>query len=884
MKSLKDILKKIDWNTRTARVKAWLYPLVKPALVRYRTFAAKSPRLAKVLLWAGLPLAMAMMAILLFLLLVYFGAFGKLPDRDDLLNINNNIASEVYSADSVLLGKYFIENRLPADLADISPYITDALVSTEDARFYQHGGIDVRAWGRVFLRTILLQDESGGGGSTLSQQLAKNLYPRRRYGPITIPVNKVKEMFVALRLEDVYDKNQLLALYLNTVSFSDNVYGIRVATERFFSKTPDSVKVEEAAVLIGMLKATTAYNPLRNPERSKERRNTVLSLMVKHGKMEQAAYDSIKQLDITLRYNTDSHIDGTGTYFREHLRLELESMLKNYTKPDGRPYNLYTDGLKIHTTLHSKMQQYAEEAVNEHMRELQKIFIDHFKGYKDVVPWGSEELLQQVKKNSERYKILSSKGLPESEIDSSFLRPVDMTIFSWDTETLEKDTLMSPLDSIKYYLTLLRTGFLAAEPQTGKVLAWVGGTNFKYFKYDCVKALRQVGSTFKPFVFAKAIQNGISPCERFQNEQITFADGYTPRNADGSYGGSYSMQGGMRLSVNMVAINLISRPGMIDSVRTLAKQMGIVSPIPHEPGIALGGVDASVLEMVRAFSTFANRGLVPELYYLQRVETTDGKVLYEKPDPDPASFPRVLQQQHADMMIRLMQSVVDGGTGGRLRYVTNFIYPAAGKTGTSNNNVDGWFIGFTPNIISGVWVGGEQPAIRFRSTRLGQGGASALPIVGKFWKKVYDDPLFESFLKNRFPFLDSLSAAAFDCPDFVPSTEVLLDSLRKVLDLPSDSISVEERYETVKSIIRLLRINGYEDDFDDLGDDGDDDENGDDDDDHADGENRRPRASLPDDLRREAERVRKKNERLERKRERQKKRKELLEKIFGDSG
>jgi penicillin-binding protein 1A len=881
MKFLKDISQKIDWNRRWQATKTWLYPYVKPAVLRYRALEAKHPRLAKVLLYTGLPAAGGLVFLLFFIFLIYIGAFGRLPSSNDLRNINNNISSEVYSADSVLLGKYFIENRSLADLADISPYITDALVATEDARFYEHGGIDLRAWGRVLTRSILMQDESAGGGSTLSQQLAKNLYPRRRFGPLTIPINKVKEMFIALRLEDIYTKDQILALYLNTVSFSDNVYGIRVATDRFFGKTPDSVKVEEAAVMIGMLKATSAYNPLRNPKRSQERRNTVMAQMVKYGKLDSMVFDSLKQLPIELRYNTESHAEGIGTYFREHLRLELEGQLKNFNKPDGRPYNIYTDGLKIYTTINSRMQQYAEEAVNDHMKDLQKIFVDHFKGYKDVIPYGSEELLQQTKKNSVRYKLLKEKGFSEADIDSSFARPVQMKIFTWDTTSFEKDTLMAPIDSIKYYLMLLKTGFLTAEPQTGKVLAWVGGINFKYFKYDHVKSMRQVGSTFKPFVYAKAIQNGISPCERILNEQVSFEDGYTPRNSDGSYGGSYSMQGGLRNSVNMVAINLIQRVG-IDSVRALAKQMGIVSEIPREPGIALGGVDATLWEMVRAFSGFANRGLLPELYYLVRVETADGQVLIDNPAPDPNSFPRVLQQKHADMMIRLMQSVVDGGTGGRLRWVNNFIYPAAGKTGTSNNNVDGWFIGFTPNLVSGAWIGAEQPAVRFRATRLGQGGASALPIVGKFWKKVYDDPAFSDFKKGRFPYLDSLGAATFDCPDFIPGNESLLDSLRKYLDMPADSITDEERYEKVEKFMKYLKINGYED-FENL-DTGDDAEADEEAEEEGNSDPDRQRAALPDDLRREAERVRRKNEKLERKRERQKKRKEILEKIFGGDG
>ncbi|MEZ4963109.1 MAG: transglycosylase domain-containing protein [Saprospiraceae bacterium] len=878
MLDFKKLITKSFWAHQWQTLKVVLYPYLRPAILRYRGFATRHPKLAKPLLISALAAVLGLFAVLFFLSLIYFGFFGKLPSKADLQDINQNIASEVYSADSVLLGKYYIENRLPADLENVSPAIINALVATEDARFFEHGGIDFRAWIRVFLRTILMQDESAGGGSTISQQLAKNLYPRKRFGKLTVPIAKIKEMFIANRLESAYSKNEILALYLNTVPFGDNVFGIKVAAQRFFDATPENIKVEEAAVLIGMLKANTAYNPARNPQRAQERRNVVMAQMVKYNYLDTLAFDSLKQLPIILKYNTESHNEGIGTYFREHLRLELEDLLKNQTKPDGRPYNLYTDGLKIYTTINSKMQQYAEEAVNQHMKDLQKIFIDHFKGYSNAVPWGTDDLLQQTKRGSERYKILKEKGLSEADIDSSFAIPVNMTIFTWDTTSYEKDTLLSPLDSLKYYLTLLKTGMLAAEPSTGKVLAWVGGINFKYFQYDHVKSKRQVGSTFKPIVYAKALESGISPCERFQNEQITFADGYTPRNSDGSYGGSYSMQGGLRLSVNMVAMQLINQIG-VDSAIAMAKRLGVESDIPHEPGIALGSVDASLWEMVRVFATFANRGVRPELYYLTRVETADGQKLVEFQAPDPATFPRVLQQRQADMMIRLMQSVVDGGTGGRLRYISNFIYPAAGKTGTSNKNMDGWFIGYTPNIVTGAWVGAEQPAVHFLSTRLGQGGASALPEVGYFWKKIYDDPAFADYKKGRFPFLDSLASAEFNCPDFVPDTDALLDSLVTYLEMSPDSISDSLRTEKVLKFRRLLEINGYDWDQEET------DEPGGNSQTAAEGEadekGKRQGVRLTEEQRKESERIQKKNERLERRRERKKKLKNALDKIFG---
>ncbi len=848
------------WLGKWKSFKAKLYTWFRPLIVRYRTCEARHPRRAKVFLWTGLAGLAGVGIILLLVLLVYLGAFGPLPSYADLNDLNQNIASEIYSGDGELLGKYYIENRLPADLADISPLIIDALISTEDARFFEHGGIDLRAWVRVFLRTVLLLDKSGGGGSTLSQQLAKNLYPRKRFSILTIPVAKVREIFIANRLEHVYDKNELLALYLNTVPFGDNVFGIKVAAQHFFDTTPSAIKVEEAAVLVGMLKANSAYNPARHPERALNRRNTVMAQMVKYGRLDTLTFDSLSQLPIDLKYSTEGHNEGLATYFRGNLRLVLEKELKNYTKSDGRPYNLYTDGLKIYTTINAKMQQYAEEAVNEQMMAVQKTFNEHFKYYKRALPWGSNHLLQKAIKGSKRYERLIARGLGKTEIDSVFNMPVPMTIFSWETKSQDKDTLMSPLDSIKYYLTTLNTGFLAIEPQTGKVLAWVGGINYKYFKYDHVKSIRQVGSTFKPIVYATALQSGIPPCERLANDRVTYEDynDWSPRNADGNYGGTYSMQGGLKHSVNVVAVGLIMRVG-VDSVRRLAKRMGISTDIPNEPGIALGSVDASVYDMVKVFSTFPNRGVVTKPYYLTRIETASGDTLVQYKRPNPKNFKRVLFEQHADMMTHLLQGVVDGGTGARLRYQCGFNYPAAGKTGTTNNNSDGWFIGYTPNIVAGAWVGAEQPAVRFRSTRLGQGAATALPICGKFFRKVYASRSFRKYRNATFTAPDSLTLAEFDCPDYIPSDSVLLDSFLRLLQLPFDSSSNARKQALIQMIEGAFKNRPK---------------------DKRDSSHR----EIPPIISRESERIRRQNERLERKRERQKKKRDILEKLFGKKG
>jgi len=858
MADFKSLIRKDFWIGKWQSLKVMLYPYLRSQIARYRAYEAKHPRKAKLFLWIGLPGIAGFGSLLFFLALIYVGAFGWLPSYAALKDLNQNIASEVYSADGELLGKFYLENRLPADLEDVSPYIINALISTEDARFFEHGGVEVRAWGRVFLRTVLMRDESAGGGSTLSQQLAKNLYPRKRYSILTIPVAKMKEIIIANRLEHVYDKNELLALYLNTVPFGDNVFGIKVAAQHFFSTTPKDIKVEEAAVLIGMLKANSAYNPARHPVRALSRRNTVLAQMMKYGHLDSLELDSLSQLPIELKYSTESHNEGLATYFRANLQLELEEELKKYTKPDGRPYNLYTDGLKIYTTINAKMQRYAEEAVAEQMKNVQKNFDEHFKGYNNAIPWGTDELLQQTKRASERYLRLKKKGLSEAEIDSNFATPVPMTIFSWETESQDKDTLMSPLDSIKHYLTTLNTGFLAVEPQTGKVLAWVGGINFKYFQFDHVKSIRQVGSTFKPVVYAAAIEKGIAPCERIENAFITYKeyDNWAPRNVDGKYGGSYSMRGALRQSVNSIAVQLIMKVG-VDSVRRLAIEMGITTDIPHEPGIALGSVDASVYDMVIMMSTFPNRGVVTEPYYLTRIETADGKTLVESTAPNPNNFKRVMNPVNADMMTHLLQGAVDGGTGGRLRYQSGFYYPAGGKTGTTNNNSDGWFTGFTPDIVFGAWVGAEQPVVRFRSTRLGQGAATALPICGVFLRKVYEDDTFKSYRTAAFHRLDSLSYAKFNCPDFIPPDSVLLDSFLRLMDLPADSSSEALKQGLINMIEGAFKNKPKRD--------GDSSQN----------------RQIPPIISEESERIRKQNERLEKKRERQEKRKDIREQIFG---
>jgi penicillin-binding protein 1A len=732
-------------------------------------FYGRYPRWAIAGLITGGLGILGFLSVLVIAALVYFEALGPVPGYPELEAISNHNASEVYAEDGVLLGKYYVENRINADFEEISPDLINALVATEDARFFEHSGIDVRAAARVLVKSILLMDESSGGGSTLSQQLAKNLYPREDYLMLSMVVNKMREMLIARRLEKVYAKEELLRLYLNTVSFGEGIFGIKVAAQRFFNKSPEALNLEEAAVLVGMLKATTYYSPVRHPENAERRRNIVLGQMVRYGYLDAEVKDSLIQLPLETDYRPEGHNKGLATYFREHLRHELDDILKDYTKPDGTPYNLYTDGLRIYTSIDARLQRYAEEAVQEEMTKVQENF---YEDWKKGTPWGSSEVLERAVRKSERYQKLKDKGLSEEAIDVIFQQPVPMTVFSWEKGEEERE--MSPLDSVKYYLTLLNAGFLAADPSTGLIKAWVGGIDHKYFQYDHVFAKRQVGSTFKPVVYATALQSGMLPCEYTYNRQVAYAkyDNWSPRNADGEYDGVYSMEGALSNSVNTVTVEIMMRTGM-DSVRQLGQAMGIESRIPAVPSIALGAVEASLYEMTKVYGTFANRGRRPEWHYLDRIETADGTVLAEFDRPNPRRFPRVLEKPQADMMIRMLESVVDSGTARKLRYHYGLYNDLAGKTGTTQNQSDGWFMGFNPRLVAGAWVGGSWPQVHFRTLYRGQASSTALPIYGAFMRKVYQDKAFKSVRYAKFEAAADTVTALMQCPPYLEEMPIL---------------------------------------------------------------------------------------------------------------
>ena len=671
----------------------------------------------------------------LFLILVIFlaakGYIGEeLPSFEDLENPQSNLASEVVSSDLAVIGKYYIQNRTNIHYSELSPNVINALKATEDIRFEKHSGVDLRGLLRVVFRA-----GSAGGGSTLTQQLAKNLFHSKPNSKLQRVIQKVQEWVISVELERRYTKDEILAMYLNTVEFSSNAFGIKSATQTYFAKTPDKLSIPEAAVLVGMLQAPTKFNPARNPKNSLARRNIVLSQMNKYNFINNHEFDSLKALPIKLNFQVDDHNFGLATYFREELRGELLSWCKEHVNnATGKPYNLYTDGLKIYTTINSKMQRYAEEAMKEHMTELQKKFNEH---WKTKEPWeGHPEIIKDGMKRTDRYISMKADNASDKEIDKAFKEKVAMTIFTWNGEV---DTVLSPLDSLKYYKKFLQAGFMSMDPISGYVKAWVGGDDYRYFKYDHVKAgRRQVGSTFKPFLYTLAMQEGYSPCYRIPNVRVTFdlptGEQWSPENADGKYGGMLTLKQGLAESVNCISAYLMKQFGpqaMID----IARRMGITSPIDAVPSICLGTPDVSVYEMVGAYSTFANKGVWTQPTYLLRIEDKNGNILQD-------FVPRkveAINEETAYLMLSLMQGVVQFGTGARLRGQYKLTNPIAGKTGTTQNQSDGWFMGLTPDLVSGCWVGAEDRIVHFRSLDLGQGARTALPIWALYMQKIYAD-------------------------------------------------------------------------------------------------------------------------------------------------
>jgi penicillin-binding protein 1A len=694
---------------------------------------------------------------LLLLLVVWI----ETPGYRDLKNIQNQVASEVYSADSVLLGRYYIQDRTEVTYDQISPAVFDALIATEDVRFYEHSGIDFRSLGRVLVKSIFMQDESAGGGSTITQQLAKNLYPREKYWMFSMLINKMREFIIAARLESMYRKEDLLVMYLNTIPFADLTFGIQSAAKRFFSTSAKELTINQAALLIGMLKATHTYNPRLFPDRALERRNVVLLQMVKNNFLDSLAYDSLKPLPLRLKYFKGSATDDLASYFKEYLKTELQQWIARHKKPDGSEYNIFTDGLKIYTTLDSRLQRYAENAMAQQMKEVQQMFFDHWGREK---PWrGNEKIITDAIKRSSRYQRLKEAGHSDEEIMKVFDKPIAMRIFTWYGD---RDVMMKPIDSIKHHIQYLNAGFLAIEPQTGKVKAWVGGIDYSFFQYDHVRTStkRQVGSIFKPIVYATAIEAGIPPCDLVSASRPTYIDdegvSWTPRNTQNDYEVNYSMRGALAYSVNTVAVKLIQQTG-VDKAIHMAQRMGITSTLPKVPSIALGSASISLMEMTSAYSAFANNGVASPAYCISSIEDLAGN---KWTDFRPENLSgAIASAETIALTLRMLQSVVYEGTASRLRGRYAVYNEVAGKTGTTQSNADGWFMAVTPRLVVGTWVGADDPRIRFRSTELGQGSSTALPMFAYFMRQVNADPDLKEIAEAKFPPIQAEWQKKLDC-------------------------------------------------------------------------------------------------------------------------
>ncbi|MCE2786660.1 MAG: penicillin-binding protein 1A [Bacteroidota bacterium] len=690
--------------------------------------------------WLWLLVFGGLLAFLIFIIMIAMGWFGELPALEELENPKTFLASEVYSEDGVLLGKYFLQNRSNTSFDDLSPNLINALVATEDIRFYNHSGIDFRGASSITLYALIGKKR---GASTITQQLAKNLFPRKRFDNIFYKATtKLKEWITAVRIEQRYTKEEIITMYLNTVEFGGNAFGIRSAAKVFFGKAPLELNENEAAMLVGMLKGITRFNPIRNPDNALNRRNTVLNQMRKYSFISDVMFDTLSEKPIELSYHEDDHNEGPAPYFREVLRLELMEWA------DENGYNLYKDGLKIYTTINSKLQQYAEQAVSRHIKEMQGKFYSHWKGR---TPWGElKELITAGMKRSDRYRALKREGRSEKQIEKAFNTPVKMKIFSWSRG--EVDTVMSPLDSIKYYKYFMQCGFMSMDPRTGYVKAWVGGVNHKYFKYDHVNinAKRQVGSTFKPIVYTLAIDNGWSPCFKAPNQPVVFEefDNYSPKNSDDKYNDAeMTLYRGLQFSVNNIVMYLMKQlgPSGPQSVINLARKMGIKSNLEPYPAIALGVFDISVYEMVGAFSTYANKGVWTEPVYITRILDKNGNVVKEVV---PRSV-EAMSEQTAYIMEKMLERVTAHGTAAKIKYMYQVPGAVGGKTGTTQNYSDGWFIGITPTLVSGCWTGFEDRAIHFRSMNLGSGSAMAMPIYGYYMQNTTkDSSVFE--LVNEF--------------------------------------------------------------------------------------------------------------------------------------
>jgi len=749
----------------------------------------RDKKFRKNIIWFWVIISLPAVFLLTLFLLISANKLGPIPSFEELENPDNSLAAEVYSEDNVLLGKFYIQNRTWTDYEDISPYVIDALISTEDIRFKRHSGIDFRGLARVLVKTIML-GKNTGGGSTITQQLAKNLFlPRDLSNDPAIvrasrlAIAKFKEWQTAVKLERSYTKEEIITMYLNVFDFIYNAVGINSAARIYFNTTPDSLNIEQSAMLVGMLKNSVAYNPLRNEENALKRRNVVILQMEKYGYISRAVADSVSQLPLGLDLREDSHNTGLATYFREYIRSTMSSRepqrerfysddtynealwrwqndplygwcYKN-TKPDGSPYNIYRDGLRIYTTLNSKMQTYAEEALTEHLSQnLQPVFDKRAKNYRNP-PYSNDLTTAQVNqimarsvRQSDRYQSMRRAGVPEDSITLAFNTPVPMKLFSWEGE---RDTVMTPLDSIRYYKFFVRSAFMAMDPHTGHVKAYIGGPDFRYFKYDAVtQQKKQVGSTIKPFLYTLAMQDGYSPCYEVENIERTFEVNDTiwrPRSSGPVeyHGKMVTLKWGLAQSENYISAWLMKQFSP-QAVVDIMQRMGIRSFIDPVVSIFLGTSDLSVEEMVGAYGTFVNKGVYTRPLYVTRIEDRNGNVI----STFTPFIDEVISEDDAYLMTSLLQGVVTNGTAVRLRLTYKLTNQMGGKTGTTQNHSNGWFMGVMPDLVAGVWTGWEDQAIHFEDLSMGQGANMALPVFGIFMQKLLADKDFSVIAESQF--------------------------------------------------------------------------------------------------------------------------------------
>ncbi len=758
----------------------------------------------KIVRWFRILVAAPFAIILLALLLV--GAFARIPSFEELEHPDNKLATQVIADNGEVLTTFHIENRTYVSYDELSPHLVNAAIATEDARFYSHSGIDMKGLARVLVKTILMRDSSQGGGSTITQQLAKTLYPRREvnsripgWSKVVMVGTKLKEWITAVKLERDYTKEEIVDMYLNSIFFGSGAYGIKAASETFFGKEPSDLCVEEAAMLVGMVNKPTRYNPVLNPERSLERRNFVIGQMEKNGYLSEAQRDSIQAIPINLNYQVLDHNAGLAPYFRDMLRRDMSASaprrsdyqfveeysrdslrwredplygwLNKNRKADGSRYDLDRDGLRIYTTINSKMQRYAEEAVAEHLgKNLQKSF-DREVRWKKNRPFADnvdsktvQTLMKQARRWSDRYRLQRKEGKSEAEILAQFSKPAKMRLFAWNSKGYV-DTTMTPDDSIRYYKSILRCGFVAMEPRTGYVKAYVGGPNYRYFKYDNVRqGKRQIGSTVKPFLYTLAMQEGLNPCDKVVNQSQTFVlyDGttWTPRSTDREewLGKTVTLKWGLAHSSNNISAFLMKELGP-EALARMMRQMGLKTHIDEVYSLCVGPVDVSVFDMVSSYNTFPSGGTYVTPQYVLRITDSDGREI--------SSFStqkrEAISEQTAYLMVNLMSGVINEGTGSRLRSVYGLRGEIAGKTGTTNDNSDGWFIGYTPNVTAGVWVGGEDRQVHFNSLALGSGSNMSLPIWGIWMKKCLADPSIGWSMEDDHFTVPSTGMPGFDC-------------------------------------------------------------------------------------------------------------------------